>query len=337
MSNHGLTRRISVYRPLLIVYAVAFVISMVSVTLAYRTGSKAWIAQFSGVNSVEWRGLRIEITRAALFLSAIGITLATVFGRESEALLTRFDKSVPLWGTRVAFLILAGAFAYVEANRMVFTKSAAKQLTVWAERNGIEPNPKPAAGGKKKEARPTGLEVDDNIEAYKWYLPYAIVNYVMLGFPLVFVAVYGVTYDIRQIADSANAVLEKGDDELCDSFVRFRHNCLGMAHRYVWILALLSAHFAFEELWGHETLSDEGRETLYAMWSICFGVVLCPAMIAYYYGAVVDGIRRRQLDWCDRNWTTENALGQFWNELLFSGQAGVILACLSTVVLKSYL
>lgn len=305
-------------------------ISWLSLFLAYGPYSTpAWLSRFGQCDNPSWHertGALIEGGRSLLLLLMSFYILEVRFQDETTAFLGICHrwKQRSLLVCRFLFVI---ALIYVAQDQI---------------RHHIYDGPL----FLRDHAYEHGIRASaDNVALrnYLTYLPYSLVNYLVVVAPLFSIPLYAFTIDFQRIWHACKMVEETREPQdpkdlaVCN-FRLFRRICEKVLNRYLDVLAVLTLAVHYDYWLGYCTLTDEGINSMFLgcvlVGSAAAFIIIISSVYQRGYGDIVD--RLSTAEHGDSKFRRENNLLTWLIACLRDNIAGVILLGLVIVPLAHF-
>ncbi len=254
-----------------IIVASLLSVSSISLALAYcgPATTEAWRLRFDRLAAPErfpaGTGFFIELARAFIFVSLTCFVVAHRFGRHCQTFFLGRQRSIKLWSARILVAMLVLLFLFAEGTRQLSLDRAPATLANWAATVGLT------------------TTVEAEAIPYRFYLPYSIVNYVVVFCGLVACPVLAFFLSDRPLLTSEQLLFQARQgtatrpEFALDNLRHFATHCRRLAFPYVEALGALSVGIHFEFWIGRWTLTDAGMQTAVFAWvvlGLTFGFVL---------------------------------------------------------------
>ena len=255
------------WTPLKIRIGIAFVatlllISLVSMFVSYSKpiASQIWLTRFDELpgNIFEGFGFEIGCLRALIYLSCVTLIFWKNFREEIRQILSPKNHSKGIWITRILLCVLSLGFGAYESYRHLTPDAAPRELAI---ASGIE--------------SPSDELVNEQVGPYAAFLPYSLVNYMVVVPLLVVVPFASAAKDFPKIQMQGKWMIEKmdkgrfKDSQIIAVFQKFESNCQAICVRYLSFLMILLVAINFECWIGRYTLSESGFSLMLRGWTIC--------------------------------------------------------------------
>lgn len=276
--------------------AILLFVSLASVTLAYhsRWSTVAWNQRFDTLQGsyVEGLGWEIECLRSLIFVPTIIVICSWKFRWEAKRLVDPRLHSWRLNLTRILFILASGYFGFSEATRHLSLEQAPRELAVWE----LKHNRNPEEIGEKR-IEPSLEEVQKQSYAYAVYLPYSLINYMIVMPILAIFPVAGMLRDFPRLARQQKTFADQlgsglSESEIMVRFQRLELRFQSVCGRYIDVLALLGISIHFEYWLGRFTLTDDAFKFMIWGWLFVAFSVGCFLWVVHLYGMSIEGVKK---------------------------------------------
>ena len=300
-------------------------ISLASMFTSYGASiaSELWLEKFDELKGTIFEGLGFEIgcARAIIYVAIIAFILTRSFRSKIGQIFNPRCNIRSVWVARIMWCLLALAFGGYESYRHLDPDQAPRKLVV---ESGVE-NP-----GKEL--------VDLQRASYAAFLPYSLVNY-MVVFPLLVIVPCASAYtDFPKVQLQGNWFDENVKSGKLNSrqtvslFRKFESNCQAVCERYLSCSMALLVAINFECWAGRFTLSQTGFELMVKGWTMCgvVGVASFAWIISVYVKTNHTCLNRLVMsDSPDSTrFKVEHNGGTFLKWLLFGTSVGMVVSIL---------
>lgn len=240
--------------------SILLVASLVSVTLAYTTWtSELWLNHYEKLTGTYVSGLgwEIECLRAIIYLPSVILLCCWRFKTEMLQIVGVLPSRRIVIVARILLVVFSVGFGILETHRHLSVDQAPTQLV-----------------------EETGGDVSDQVlvakqqRPYAAYLPYSLINYMVVMPLLVIVPIAALGADLPQLRGQQRnlAAAFKREDlseqQILSGFQKFELNCQAICARYLDFLLLLLIAINFECWLGRFTLSETAFRLMTGGWMI---------------------------------------------------------------------
>ena len=237
-------------------------ISLASMFASYRTGwtSELWLQRYDEMPGTNFEGLGFEIgcLRSVIYLFVAAFVFWRSFNWKVIQIFNPRCNDKGVWVARLMACLIAILFGGYEAYRHLTPSEAPLNLAV---ESGIE--------------NPSAELVSEQRSAYAAFLPYSLVNYMVVVPLLVVIPCATAFHDFPKVRLQGMWFDEKlrsgklNSKQIITLFHKFESNCQGVCERYLSCLMGLLVAINFECWMGRLTLSESGFSLMAKGWLVC--------------------------------------------------------------------
>ena len=240
-------------------------ISLTSIFMAYHksVATDIWMARFNELKGTIFEGLGFEIgcARSLVYIPCIAFVLLSRFRNEMGQLFNFRSRIKRVWALRLTLCLLSIAFGAYESYRHLSPNEAPRKLVI---ESGVE------------EPSPELVELQR--PPYAAFLPYSLVNYMIIVPLLIVIPIAAATTDFPKVQSQSGWVVGKmsngkwNNSQIISSFRKFESNCQAVCEKYLSLSVVLLVAINYECWVGRFTLSATGFSLMTKGWIIC-GIV----------------------------------------------------------------
>ena len=241
---------------------ILLVISLASIFLAYHKSfaTDIWMTRFNELKGTPFEGLGFEIgcARSLIYIPCIAFIFCSRFRNELGEILDFRRRTKRVWALRLALCLLSIAFGAYESYRHLSPNEAPRKMVI---ESGIE------------EPSPELVELQR--PSYAAFLPYSLVNYMIIVPLLIVVPIAAATADFPKVQTQSDWVAGKmnngkwNNSQTISSFRKFESNCQAVCEKYLSFSVVLLVAINFECWIGRFALSAAGFSLMTKGWIIC--------------------------------------------------------------------